>query len=169
MHRLSFGIKESSPDSVQQMVPPGFNGTNFSTLRWRYPTGLQNTTFNKASKCLVNLRKIRNTWFTPEEINVHRPVKNLCPVEHMRIENAESPLVAYHYAGSWEQWNFRRDFRVKRRREAYNQRYFEGFVDDTIRPWLQKFVAEHGEELSKELLKGAGLVEPRAKNAKFLG
>lgn len=163
MHRLQFGHKESSELAVQQFVPSGFNGSHFSTLRWRYHDIPNKKQGKIPGKCMINLDLTNDGDFLSEEVNSHRPVKRLCSLLYTYMQNMESPFVTYHYTGSWEQWNYRNDFRPKRQRENFDKLYFddEKYQDDTIRPWLQDFVAQHGYELASYLLRGAGQLEPK--------
>ena len=163
MHRLQFGTKESTSSQVQLMVPPTYNGTDFSTFRWRYHAGFTNMQYNKVAKCLVDVSRISNRLFIPSQVNAHRPSKALCSEDYLRIENRESPFVGYHYAGSWEQWNFRNDFRPKRLRSNYDLLSFDDTTsqDDSIRPWLNNFVQSMGKNLAKELLRDVGRVPPK--------
>ena len=158
MHRLQFGHTESNPVAVQSLVPHGFDGFHFSTLRWRYHAERTDKNVNKLAKCLVNLPLTRSTDFVSTEVSPHRPLKRLCDIENMRKVNVESPLVVHHYSGSWESWNYRNDFRPKRQRQYFDLLRFdnENSQDDSIRPWLQEFVKNQGTELAKFLLEGAG-------------
>jgi len=158
MHRLQFGHKESNASTVQEGVPVGFDGFSFSTMRWRYHAERTNKDVNKLAKCLVNLRSARFSDFVSTEVSPHRPLKRLCDLPNMRITNAESPIIVYHYSGSWESWNYRTDFRPKRQRPFFDLLHFtdETLQDDSIRPWLQEFVTEQGLELATYLLEGSG-------------
>lgn len=157
MHRLQFGHKESSPSQVQHMVPEGFNGTDFLTLRYRHHAGLTNSEFNKIGKCMVNLSRAKPALdFHRSEVSSHRPIKRLCTETNMRIENQEAPFVLHHYTGSWEQWNYRNDFRPKRERENFDKIFFQNDQDDSIRPWLDSFVSRYGQDLADDLLEGVG-------------
>jgi hypothetical protein len=161
MHRLQFGFKESDVPKVQNMVPEGYNGSDFLTLRWRYHAGLTNKEFNKVAKCLVDLSRARSNDFIPTEVNAHRPIKRICSEKNLRIETRQAPFVAYHYTGSWEQWDYRNDFRPKRQREKFDKLFFDESQDDGIRPWLESFVDRHGKELASYLLEGAGRFTPQ--------
>jgi hypothetical protein len=161
MHRLQFGIKESNALEVQSMTPPGYNSSDFITFRFRYHAGLTNKKFNKIAKCMIDLSKVSEDRFIPNEINAHMPIKSKCSSAYLRIPNSESPFVAYHYTGTWKQWNYRNDFRPKKKRENFDTLYFDNDRDDTIRPWLNDFVNKNGKELARALLKGAGIVPPK--------
>lgn len=155
MSRLQFGHKESVPSIVQKHVPLGFNGSHFSTLRWHYhgPPWIM-----KPAKCMVDLRLTLDTDFDKEEVDPHRPNKRLCPKERLFVPLNESSFVVNHYSGSWEQWNYRKDIRLVRRKEHFDKLYFEdeAHQDHTISPWLHDFVARHGHEMASYLLQGAG-------------
>mmetsp|Transcript_18044 Transcript_18044/g.51259 ORF Transcript_18044/g.51259 Transcript_18044/m.51259 type:complete len:449 (+) Transcript_18044:78-1424(+) len=163
MHRLLMGTHESEPRQVQMMVPPGFNGSDFETLRYRYHSGIKNGKYNKVAKCMIDVGRIPGHWMVPDENDAHRPIKSRCSNAMLRIESIASPFMAYHYAGTWEAWNFRVDFREKRKRENYDILSFNKTKnqDDYIRPWLKLFVNQVGIDLAKELLKGAGQVPPK--------
>lgn len=162
MHRLQFGHKESRPSAAQHMVPYGLNGTNFSTMRWRYHADRTDKMNNKLAKCMVDLKKARPDDFYSSKVNPHRPIKRLCDINDMNIRNLQSPFVVHHYTGSWEQWNFRNDFRHKRRRENFDKLYFDEGAnqDDTIRQWLTDFVRSVGVDVALHLLQGAGSLAP---------
>jgi hypothetical protein len=166
MHRLQFGNKESSSHQVQEGVPRGYNGNDFTTFRWRYHAGFTNKTHNKIAKCMIDASKIHNDWLVSSEVNAHRPIKTMCSETYLRIENRQSPFVAYHYAGSWEQWNFRDDFRPKRKRTGFDMLHFtdDSYQDDSIRPWLNSFIANVGSSLAAELLEGVGQVAPKKRS-----
>ena len=163
MHRLQFGHKESDAVAVQSQVPDGFDGFHFSTMRWRYHAEPSDMNVNKLAKCLVYLPKTRPSDFLPTEVSPHRPLKRLCDIGNMRKVSAASPLVAYHYSGSWETWTYRDDFRLKRQRQYFDMLHFdnETYQDDSIRPWLHEFVTNQGKELAHFLLEGAGQLTPK--------
>jgi hypothetical protein len=159
MHRLLFGFKESNTSEVQHMVPAAYNASDFTTLRWRYHAGLTNKEKNAIAKCLVDVSRVdAKRDLIPKEVNAHRPIKRLCSEKYLRIKNQESPFVAFHYTGSWEQWNYRSDFRPKRKRENFDKLYFdtENETDDSLRSWLNQFVDTHGPDLASRLLEGVG-------------
>lgn len=164
MPRLQFGHKESDTETIQKMIPSGFNASLFSTMRWRYHASRTDKQVNKLAKCLINLRRARDSDFVATEVSPHRPIKRLCDIANMYKLNAESPFVVNHYSGSWEQWNYRDDFRPKRLRENFDSLYFDNEVDqdDSIRPWLNDFVKEKGPALSSLLLDGIGRLEPKS-------
>jgi hypothetical protein len=168
MHRLQFGFQESNALQVQQLVPEGWNGMDYLTTRFRYHAGVANRKANKMAKCMIDLSSLKGDTlvFHPDNINAHMPLKDKCRATWFRMENKESPFVTYHYSGSWEQWDYRNDFRTKRKRE-----FFEGlrfnineYQDDSIRPWLADFVGRNGHELARQLLQGAGQLEPKVVN-----
>jgi hypothetical protein len=162
MHRVQFGLKESTQTKVQNRTPSGYNGSDFSTLRWRYHDFSNKPLNGILSKCMVNLTRAEYFDFTSPEVNAHRPIKRLCMEENLRIDNRDSPFVVYHYAGSWEQWTYRNDFRTKRQREGFEKFLaLDKYVDDTIRPWLADFVETHGNDLAKYLLEGVGSLTPK--------
>jgi hypothetical protein len=165
MHRLLFGFKESNNNTSAEvqhnnnMVPAAYNASDFTTLRWRYHAGLTNKKQNALAKCLVDVSRVNaERDLIPQEVNAHRPIKRLCSEKYLRITNQESPFVAFHYTGSWEQWNYRSDFRPKRKRENFDKLYFdtENETDDSLRPWLKQFVDTHGPDLASRLLEGVG-------------
>jgi hypothetical protein len=168
MHRLQFGYQESKASQVQQLVPEGWSGMDYLTTRFRYHAGVTNKKANKMAKCMIDLSSLNGDTlaFHPDNINAHMPLKTKCRSTWFRIENKESPFVTYHYSGSWEQWDYRNDFRPKRKRESFAGLRFNinEYQDDSIRPWLGEFVGRNGHELAHHLLKGAGRLEPKVVN-----
>jgi hypothetical protein len=158
MIRLPIGTKESTELQVQKNIPSGFNGSEYMTLRYRWPESRQAKA--KIGKALVDVSKV-----PPEDIfiangNPHRPNKIHCTESGMIMNRRQSPFVVYHYTGSFEQFSYRVDGRDNRNRKEYQQRAFDAWSDDSTRFWLKDFVDEVGSTLAKELLKGAGHVEP---------
>jgi hypothetical protein len=168
MHRLQFGYEESKASQVQQSVPEGWNGMDYLTTRFRYHAGVTNKKANKMSKCMLDLSSLKGDTlvFHPDNINAHMPLKTKCPFTWFRMESKESPFVTYHYSGSWEQWDYRNDFRTKRKRELFKGLKFNinEYQDDSIRPWLGEFVGRNGHELAHQLLQGAGQLESKVVN-----
>ena len=163
MTRLTFGVKESTHEEINQGVPYGFDPLKFQTLRWRWHGGRTNKKINKISKSIIDLSRVDPKLFVPtEQVMVHIPIKEYCTPEgtdgnqHLWQLNVQSSLVVHHYAGTWEQWSHRNDSRGKRTLENYQKLMYNKQTDDNIRPWLRKFVAEHGYWQSWDLLKDVG-------------
>jgi hypothetical protein len=114
-----FGYHESNASQVQQLVPEGLNGIDFFTTKFRYHTRITNKKANKkankVAKCMIDLSSLKGDTlvFHPNNINPHMPLKTKCRATWFCMENKESPFVTYHYSGSWEQWDYRNDFRSK--------------------------------------------------------
>jgi hypothetical protein len=158
MIRLPIGTTESTELQVQKNVPFGFNGSEYMTLRYRWPEPVRAK--RKVGKALVDVSKIPPQDILHENASPHRPNEIHCAENGMFIKPRESPFVVYHYTGSFEQFNYRVDGRDNRNWKEFQQRAFGAWSDDSIRSWLKSFVDEVGSTLATELLKGAGHVEP---------
>ena len=155
MMRLFMGIKESPYKMLQNRVPDGFNGTNFLTLRYRWPQNVP----EKPGKCFVDLSRVDPASIHARNTNPHRTLKTYCrPGFPVKVD---SPFLVYHYAGSFEQFSYRLDGRNSRTREVYNKRYYDNnsVADDTATFWLREFVNHVGTETARILLEGVGVVE----------
>lgn len=160
MARLSFGVKESEMNQIQNKdVPWGFTASDFQTLRWRWHAGRTKKSINKISKALVDVSRIDSSLFVPtEQVMVHLPIKEYCPSDNLWILNTHSLFVVHHYGGTWEQWSHRQDTRGKRTRQAYDKMKYDKQTDDAIRPWLREFVNTVGWWTAIGLLRDVGKV-----------
>ena len=162
MGRIQFAPIESTSEQIQNKTPEFLNASDFSTLRWRYHDYENGPLNGKLTKCMVNLTLAKYTDFVLEEVTSHRPIKRLCKEELLRMTIEESPFVIYHYVGTYEQFSYRNDFRLKRSKDNFVKlKELNKYVDDTIRPWLNDFVHTHGNEMSTYLLDGAGRLTPK--------
>jgi hypothetical protein len=159
MIRLAIGTKDSTELQVQKNVPLGFNGSEYMTLRYRWPQPIRQARA-KLGKALLDVSKIPPRDIRLENGNPHRPNFIHCTEKGMFMHPRKSPFVVYHYTGSFEQFSYRADGRETRNWENFQERAFDAWSDDSARFWLKDFVDEVGPTLAKELLKGAGHVEP---------
>jgi hypothetical protein len=186
MFRLQMGIMESpltdGPDNIQQWLPTttrpttttttsSWNGRNFKSLRYRYSQNPSKLVV--LSKSLLDVRQIPPNDFDPRNTNAHRPLKTVCSKQNMFLPFSKSPFVIHHYAGTLEQFVFRtNDARDWTRVEsAYQQKYNftsrkkrvrrKTHGNDHARFWLKEFVHVMGEEMARDLLQGAGEVNPQ--------
>lgn len=106
--RLRFGTRESSPKKRHNR-DTHFNASTFQTLRFRKHANRADLSMNKISKAMVDVSRISEEVMVVE--NLHRPIKAVCPKEHLYIKVADSFYVLHHYLGTWEQFNFRNDVR----------------------------------------------------------
>jgi Glycosyl transferase family 2 len=102
------------------IVPPGWNPSDFQTLRWRYHGYNQSEQYHMkfgASckrkrklplKVLIDLGRLRDEdlLLDANEGNPHMPLA-ICR-KSIQIERSETPFVAHHYMGTKEQWLYRR-------------------------------------------------------------
>jgi hypothetical protein len=130
IYRRQFAARESPVvERVNAMLPEGYDGRNFQTLRWRkhgykvvqYLTHFRKQT-NKGKKSLlscgsardvpnkviIDLGRLRLTdLFHPDNSgNPHRPLDAICPKD-VYLTKEDTPLVANHYMGTREQWLYR--------------------------------------------------------------
>ena len=118
INRVQFAAKESPKEQVQSMVPQGFDGMDFQTLRWRkhsFHVEWYKTKFKKTcgavrdipNKVIIDLSRL-----TLEEVmselnpgNPHKPL-TVCP-KNVYANLRETPFVLHHYMGTPEQWFYR--------------------------------------------------------------
>jgi hypothetical protein len=106
--RLRYGSKESSPQQVSKDVPRPFNGSTFTTLRWRKHAPLYNIKLNRVTKAIVDVSQIPVENIKVE--NLHHPT-TFCSERLVTMRIRASYFVVRHYLGTWEQFTFRDDVR----------------------------------------------------------
>jgi hypothetical protein len=106
--RLRYGSRESSPSLVSRDVPPNFNASAFSTLRWRKHAPLNSVKLNRVTKAIVDVSQIPHDDVVIE--NLHHPTR-YCSERLVTMRIRASYLVVRHYLGTWEQFSFRDDVR----------------------------------------------------------
>jgi len=154
--RLRFGSRESSTKHINAQVPAGFNASTFTTLRHRKHAQPKVSNINKTGKVIVDVSRLN-----PQRIivkNPHRPLWAYCPRSELFTEIMDNLFVIHHYAGTWEQYTFRDDFRAMKTKQAFDQYNNRNLDDDAIRPWLDGFVQDKGVETASALLKDVGVV-----------
>jgi hypothetical protein len=171
MARLRFGVLESEQEAPsssnnevvhQHVVPPGFSGNDFQTLRWRHHGGRGSKKINKIGKAIIDLSRVDSALFLPTtQVMVHLPIKQYCNGDDLWLLNVWSPFIMHHYGGTWEQWSHRKDSRGLRTRENYDKMAYNKGTDNNIRPWLRYFVQNVGYSVAKDLLRGVGQVESK--------
>jgi len=167
--RLLFGTKEDSKGDSEavahgSLLPEiGVAPTDFMTLRWRWHAGNDNR-LNRAGKALVDLSRIPNGLLLLDNVNAHRPIKQLCTNDAMWIRIDESPLVLHHYVGTYQQWISRDDVRNKRTSILYSEMAAVNHTKDSNeRAWLKYFIKAIGEKNAAMLLNDVGKVESTPK------
>lgn len=153
MLRLLFGSVESKRETIADMVPDGFNSTQFETMRWRYHALPHNMSYHGNPKVIIDVAAIPEEYFPDVVYSIHRPVEAFCPknkeLDYSKFK--EQPIGVNHYIGSWERYSGRNDQR--RSRVVYNQKAHQTYgEDDGVRPWLQGFVRTVGAERAAMLL-----------------
>ena len=162
--RLPFGVKESTTDEIQNQVPlssPTFNASQFSTLRWRYSYQKE-----RNGKPMIDVSKLEWKHLQLRSVSVHPGITSYCDKANKDIRILPSYFVAHHYAGSFEQWKFRksdpRGWKLDLTYEQYLAKYKDiqySYSDDTIRGWLNEFVNYVGIHDAQKLLRGVGSVQ----------
>ena len=154
------GKEEEEFTDINQTVPAGFGVDPFQlgTLRFRYRTGRGNI-LNGMGKPLIDVSSVGP--FLPLQVaNPHRVVMDVCGLAADGFARKETPLLANHYLGSWEQYSFRDDARrgLDKSREAWEYRSEAGkSLDPITHTWLRGFISSVGEETATSLLNGTGL------------
>lgn len=160
MPRLFFGTKESTLREVQNLVPDGFNASEFLTFNRRYTPNPQDIRTNRAGKAMMDVSRVDPYELQPVNINPHVPLKSVCGKDSLWIQNKNALFVVHHYVGTFEQWSFRQDPRKTpngtRSREQFHLLSFDKNADDNIRPWLRGLIGELGFNRTRQLLQGVG-------------
>jgi len=177
IYRRQFAARESNQNEVNAMVPGGFNGYDFQTLRWRkygsdiikYETRLGDVCKSQRhvpNKVIVDLGRVdlQDLNHRSNNGNPHNPLASICP-KNVYLELYDTPLMANHYLGTIEQWLYRvgdkrgKNYRIARY-EDLNSRIGKSSTDQ-VRPWLSGFVKSVGEKEAARLLESVGVLEPR--------
>ena len=156
MTRLNIGTHESSNELVNLDAPLGFNGSDYITLRYRWP---QSNRGMKPGKAMVDLSRVPRDYNYSQPHNPHRPLTGICVEQDVFLPIRDSSFLVYHYAGTYEQFTARIDSRKRRTMETYKARSFDSWSDDSARFWLEEFVEDMGAELATELLFNSGGVD----------
>lgn len=164
--RRQFGVLESTSQEIQDLVPPGYNASQFMTLRWRKygeSDWLRKFTLRKT---LIDLSRVNHTDI-PEKSDPHRPVETYCPDRTSTEDHGKSFFLAHHYLGTWEQFTYRTDSRLEdkkhkgwRMKEYGKRKSGDKTSHVDARPWLQGFVNAVGEEEAARLLDRVGVLDP---------
>jgi hypothetical protein len=156
MTRLNIGTHESSNDLVDKDTPLGFNGSDYLTLRYRWPQTYDEVP--KPGKAMVDLSRVPQEYNYSQPQNPHRPLTDICSETDVFLSIRESSFLVYHYAGTFEQFSSRVDSRNNRKWAQYKAWSFHSWSDDSARFWLEGFVKSVGAELATKLLQNHGRV-----------
>jgi hypothetical protein len=114
--RLRFGSRESEPEKVNFRVPAGFNASTFATLRHRKHAEKRLSMINKTGKVIVDVSRLHPGHMKVK--NPHRPLWAYCPKSELYTQLKDNLLVIHHYAGTWEQYIFRDDYRAMKTKKV---------------------------------------------------
>jgi hypothetical protein len=114
--RLRFGSKESTPEQINKRVPAGFNASAFTTLRHRKHAEARLSIINKTGKVIVDVSRLHPGRMKVK--NPHRPLWAYCPKSELFTLIKDNLLIIHHYAGTWEQYTYREDFRSMKTKEV---------------------------------------------------
>lgn len=133
-----------------------FNSTLLETLRWRYHTDYDDKDRNAQPKVIVDVSAVdASDEMFKNPFSIHRPSYQLCRrVHELNFHQLQRyPFTVNHYTGSWERYFLAKND-TRRSERAYNAKaHVSAGYDPWMAPWLQGFVDQHGEALSKELLR----------------
>jgi hypothetical protein len=107
--RRRYGTKESLLRYQNKHVPKDFNSSDFLTMRWRH-YGMKDK--NVTIKSMIDVSRVDwdDLHVNPRKsYGVHAPL-DICG-DRVEMSLSESKLIASHYPGTWEQYNFRKDAR----------------------------------------------------------
>jgi hypothetical protein len=107
--RLRFGCAKSHLEQVNRDVPIGFNGSAFQTLHCRKHAPPKISDINKTGKTIIDISRVETKKISV--MNPHRPLWAYCPDSELYTEIKDNLFVVHHYAGTWEQYSFREDYR----------------------------------------------------------
>ena len=108
--RLTYGSMESKAEQVSKDIPAVFNGSDFVTQRFRKHGPLRMV--HGLAKTIIDLSRVDANHISIHQ-SPHRPIFHYCPKNLLRIKVPQSSLVVRHYVGTWEQFSFRDDARIK--------------------------------------------------------
>jgi hypothetical protein len=164
MPSLLFGaIEDDDKDppvvNNRTIIPKGWNGTKFETLRWKHHANWTDIA-NGMQKAVVDVSELseNHAIFQDHRIkSVHQPLEHpdcrrmiLKPeVDAVRL----FPLTINHYVGSFQRYISRQDLR--RNLQIYQKKAnVNGGVDRDgwMDGWLESFVNEHGVERVSHVL-----------------
>ena len=118
VQRTQFSARESPKEKVEYLVPKGFSGSNFQTLRWRkygFETTRYKTKFgadcairrNFPGKVVIDLRRLQPIDLR-HDVNTGNPHAPLAACsKNVYWDPSDTPVLAHHYMGTPEQWNYR--------------------------------------------------------------
>ena len=120
IHRIQYSAHESNITDVenQEVIPPGYHGNDFQTMRWR-KFGFRETWVdthwdtscgavrNIPNKVIIDLRRLKLSDLnkTSQTGNPHQPL-DICP-ENIYSKISDTPFILHHYMGTPEQWFYR--------------------------------------------------------------
>ena len=160
--RLIYGsYEESIQRNVRNNSTIHFDYQDFATYRWIWRSRKK----DGSNKAIVDLSRVNSSVLATLEDtrSVHRPITAYCPQENVWRSPQTSLLVANHYMGTEQQWNFRddprSDFGMTRTQKKFNEQINISTVrDPTPAGWLDSFVRSVGINEAKRLLNGVGKV-----------
>jgi hypothetical protein len=142
----------------------------FQTLRWRKWEFLDDHHPDLAGKTIVDLAALSLEDLEAEANegggDPHLPLPNICAEGGMFLGERRAPLLANHYMGTREQWNYRsndsRGAECIRDLFDHQNNIVGKYHSNDVVPWLEGFVSSTGLEKASRLLEGAGELEPKA-------
>jgi len=181
----SFGMTEpclriarrqfSANEDHQNLFPSHseLNLKNFQTIRWR-KWGFRNPSHpHLAGKTIIDLRRLKLMDIIAEENygDPHVPLPNICPKEDVFATEDEVILLANHYMGTAEQWNFRtndaRGSECMRRLHDHHNAIVGKNESNDVSSWLEGFIGSIGMDEAVLLLEGVGVVESMPDSENF--
>ena len=141
------------------------NLKNFQTIRWR-KWGFHDPRHPRlAGKTIIDLRRLKLVDIIAEENygDPHVPLPSICPKEDVFATEDEVILLANHYMGTAEQWNFRtndaRGSECMRRLHDHHNAIVGKYERNDVSSWLEGFIGSIGMDEAVLLLEGVGVVE----------
>eukprot|EP00588_Corethron_pennatum_P008722 CAMPEP_0194273572 /NCGR_PEP_ID=MMETSP0169-20130528/6882_1 /TAXON_ID=218684 /ORGANISM="Corethron pennatum, Strain L29A3" /LENGTH=454 /DNA_ID=CAMNT_0039016563 /DNA_START=265 /DNA_END=1632 /DNA_ORIENTATION=+ len=146
--RLFFSSHPTDPARLTERVPDGYYADNYQTLKYtrhakkgHYRGNCLGKTFMDVSRLSKKLELVSN---------VHA-LANTSVIEADFHPYQDSMFRVHHYLGSWESYSYRVDSRRSKVMYDGVNNLKEYDEDYDIRPWLEAFVEEYGENMSDEV------------------
>ena len=142
--------------------------STFQTIRWRKWGFHDDHHGSLAGKVAIDLAALSLEDLEAEANegggDPHFPLPNICAKGSIFLSERHAPLIANHYMGTREQWNFRsndsRGAECLRDLFDHQNNIVGKHHSDDVVPWLEGFVNSTGMEEATRLLEGVGELEP---------
>ena len=156
---------DTKGSSIKSALPISMD--KFQTQRWRKYEFIDDHHGSLAGKTIIDLAALSLEDLEAEANegggDPHFPLPNICAKGSIFLSERHAPLLANHYMGTREQWNFRsndsRGAECLRDLFDHQNNIVGKYHSDEVVPWLEGFVNSTGLEEASRLLEGVGELE----------